>query len=909
MTTEPAEDNTGSFLDKQTSISPQTGSIKFAADSANPEDDDLVFESVSAAARDWLTEILEESLPWVVDATRRVAEKHYPEAISAQREGVLANYLASYGVTGVNDPTDSPGVYAHAAAELLTHTAKIPAKEWEKQFKDSSRVTQSPIETLVKFSHPREEGDRPAVIRDGPASIVTLCDHPTRIWLNLDSDSWANTARTTRENTLNAISALAHGFDILLVASPATKEDLETKHDEWCNNHLTQSNNTPRTAPPQAGAANQPNDNHAQLTDVLQELTNSGHIPLIDVLPSGEGEFMTVQELKDSPDVDLAQSTVDSYYRELEELGIVAVTEPKGSNHVSLTQTGRVAKNRLGNDGTFRHPLQQEITESPTPPQSHASVVCEGGGSFVEYSQSQCFEKALTANSGILGQHKQHRTAPGVLRQHKQLRTAPEQLPLDDCTLSKSEQFARLSAAHQADGLTLVDTRISEFEEGRVAHLGEFEGEVHLITQWGGVLPIMVRVAATLLSQSAFSNILTKDRLTPVLDKPVSEDVLRLGRQIGWIEKTEYSHLEKTLSDKAQSLFQRINGAKNDQDVWASVASDAHGLLASATALYDAVDLDVCIQIRVPDTAELQREDHRYQSLIEFFSHTMPKQALYSGNSAQRLLIETDGDKLKYRLPTEIDPDDNQAELTASWALVGPNVGDFVEDIVSELESIPIREQVANGSETGIEIPIEVCRTDSPEIVRDTIDSMLDFCGRELASNTDTATVTKICCYGLSSPRDERYPSPFDIAEVLLNADHLVLEGAPLGVKDICQGIGWLDDERVYPWLPSSASKMSAALLRADDSQQRKEILEEAEISNSSYERYRGDLDDLGFLVDTGNYQYQSVVPGQHTMTEDLKLSSLSKSHVDQYVELSDWLEKTVFPLGGSPLTKTVTIG
>jgi Fic family protein len=176
-----------------------------------------------------------------------------------------------------------------------------------------------------------------------------------------------NTARSTREKALKAISALAHGFDLMLVASPATKEFLETNHDPWCDNHLTQSNSTPRTAPSQTEAANQPNDNHAQHTNVLQELTNSGHIQLIDVLPSGEGEFMTVQELKDSSDVDLAESTVDRYYRELEEFGIVAVTEPRGSNHVSLTQTGRVAKNRLGNDGTFRHPFQQEITESLTP--------------------------------------------------------------------------------------------------------------------------------------------------------------------------------------------------------------------------------------------------------------------------------------------------------------------------------------------------------------------------------------------------------------------------------------------------------------------------------------------------------------------------------------------------------------
>ena len=104
-------------------------------------------------------------------------------------------------------------------------------------------------------------------------------------------------------------------------------------------------------------------------------------------------------------------------------------------------------------------------------------------------------------------------------------------------------------------------------------------------------------------------------------------------------------------------------------------------------------------------------------------------------------------------------------------------------------------------------------------------------------------------------------------------------------------GMGWLDDERVYRWLPSSASKMCAALLRADDSLQRKDILEEAEVLKSSYERYRGDLDDLGFLVDTGNYQYQSAVPGQHTMTDDLEPSGLSKSHVEQCIELSDWLE------------------
>lgn len=891
METELPKNGTHGPVNNQSRLTQQPGSIRFAADSDTPEEDDLLFESVSATASDWLPEVLRESIPWMVDATRRVAKVHYPRAITAQRDGVLANHLASYGVTAVTGSVDYAGEYALAAAELLTHTIDVPTEDWGIHFETSSRVSQSPIHTLVNISYSHDgSGDSFAPIRDGPAALAMLCDHPTRVWLNLESNSWMNTRRSQRETALNAITSLARGFEILLVASPETKEFLETKHPRWCEEHLTQSNNPPYLAPPR-GVADHPDNSRASVADTLQKLSKPGYRSLIHALPSETGESRTIQELKDDANVDLAESTIDRYYRELETLGILTVKEPRGSNQVSLTRTGRAAKERLGHDGQFRHPLQQDLTEASTPPQLPASIVCQGRDP-VDYSQSQCFDKVLTANTRIFGQP----------------RTAPQPLPLSGCTLSKSEQFARLSTVHQTDGLTLVDDHIPEFVDGRIVHLGEFDGEIHLITEWGGALPTLVRIASTLLSQFAFDNILTKPRLKPVLDNPVSEDVLRLGRQIGWIKKAEYSHIKQALSKNSNALIPQIRGAKYDKKSWISVASNAHGLIASATALYDAIDLDVCIQIRVPDTAELQRDNYRYQSLIEFFSHTIPKQALYHGNSAQRHLLETDGDKLKYRLPTQIDPTNNQAELTASWALVGPDVGEFLEDIASELESLHVREQVASGSETGIEVPIELYRTDSLDAVIGTIELMLDTCGRELCSTIDTVAVAKVCCYALSHPREERYPSLFDVAEVFLHANRLAPEGAPLGIEHICGGLGWLDDERVYPWLPVSASKMSAALFRAPNSLQRKEILNKAEISTSSYERYRSDLDDLGLLVNTGNYQYEPVVPGQHKMTDDFELSWFFKPHVEQCIELSGWL-RDVFRHRHSPSSKTVTIG
>src|SRR5699024_10898813 len=118
----------------------------------------------------------------------------------------------------------------------------------------------------------------------------------------------------------------------------------------------------------------------------------------------------------------------------------------------------------------------------------------------------------------------------------------------------------------------------------------------------------------------------------------------------------------------------------DDTDAWSTLCRDAHGLLASATQLYHASDIDLTIHVRVPDTAQLHAGTPRYREFCDFFKHTVPTNAAYGVHAAYRLLYDQRVGKLQHRLSYAFD-DDPPAELTASWVVSGPTASTCCDDI------------------------------------------------------------------------------------------------------------------------------------------------------------------------------------------------------------------------------------
>jgi len=103
--------------------------------------------------------------------------------------------------------------------------------------------------------------------------------------------------------------------------------------------------------------------------------------------------------------------------------------------------------------------------------------------------------------------------------------------------------------AAETPGVNLADDLLSKFDDGRVSYLSCFDDDLLVISQWGGPLPTLGRIAGALLSNKALSKILSPSALgnefeeidDAVVDKldEKAGDILRWGHQIGWFSEDE----------------------------------------------------------------------------------------------------------------------------------------------------------------------------------------------------------------------------------------------------------------------------------------------------------------------------------------------------------------------------------
>jgi len=135
---------------------------------------------------------------------------------------------------------------------------------------------------------------------------------------------------------------------------------------------------------------------------------------------------------------------------------------------------------------------------------------------------------------------------------------------------------------------------------------------------------------------------------------------------------------------------------------------DAHGLLASMTALLDRVGVDTTIQLRFPDGEAARTNENVRDDVVSFLANTAPKQSRYGAHSGWRQVVESRPDKLKYRLPMDIDPTARTADLTASWVVIGDGMDGLRDDVVAALDDVEPRDAIQDGDEEGIAIDVPV---------------------------------------------------------------------------------------------------------------------------------------------------------------------------------------------------------
>ena len=656
----------------------------------------------------------------------------------------------------------------------------------------------------------------------GPVALHReLDDQPRVLTLLLDGESWTElTDRRTGVRALAAIAVLAHGFDVRIVASPTLQRHLTTRYSRWSGIHLDLTESRERSPHNDHSSHQSASVNAAY--DAISDLdTTPGKRRLLGTLEANQAR--QYRELGADQTIDVATGTISRYVLDLEARGLVSVDSRGQHNTVQLTKLGQTAVTQcLDDNHELVHPNQCRLDGRLTAtPHKFTSTVSPRRGETGGRSPPIDEWVAETGDTTEDADYVQW---------------------LTDANTTNDLCHQRFSGVARDDSITLVDDQPQAFEDGRVAYLSHTTEETLVILQWGGPLVTLGRLASALLSDKALSKILTPARLgrefQAIHDTDFGHDaprVLRRGHQLGWYsdEETTYETWRDRITTVRDQLLIRLARLTKSDDTAArsELFKKLHGLLASATHLYHAAGIELTTTIRLPDTDALARNKTHRQSLCTFLAKTVPKQSVYGVHSGYRMLLEERPAKLCRRLPSEVEPD-TKLDLTMSWVLVGPTITGLHDQITSALteEFADTREAIAEGTEHAPVLEIPVRDGTVYPAIRRVID--------EIAMTHDVQwtprerqRLVRLCLRSFGPSDTTQRACPYDVVVSLLRALNESRTPTP---ADVELAAATLPATRFRPDLTPTATKLYAALLRADGPLGRSELIERADISATS---------------------------------------------------------------------------
>jgi len=821
----------------------------------------VVITDVTPRVTDWIPRLLTDLIPISTRAIRRYIAGNQPRVLTHKRYSRISNHLQQITL-GVEDATwrETTKIWNDAeaeAAEYVDSLVELGVKYYDvddvENLTPYHRQWHEHLETRVTEIGTGRGALNAGLeaLAKGPVQLHQELDKkPQPITLILDGDSWSNLEdRGTGVRALAAIAALGSAFDVRLVLSPALESVIERRYSAWYDAHLglTERSETSLTAPPEENVKDE--EQQEQAWNALQEVPEqSGMLRLLGNLPVGQAR--EYRDLKQDDEIDLREGTFGRYILELEELGLVDIDRRGRYNSVTLTEVGKIAVEQyVTDDYGVIHPAQSTLKTHLTPtPQRHAGTV------YPARQNTRGGDVALTAEEWLATTGN-----PTEGNDYVQWLSGPSGI------LDAWGMHQRYLAGRRSRGVSLIDDRIRRFKDGRVTYLSCFDDDLLVTTQWGGPLATLGRLAGTLLSDKALSKILTPSRLgsefeeidnaaVEQLDKTAGE-IIRWGHQIGWFSEDEetYEGWRERIGTVRTLCLEQLGKLADSDDVEArsELFRDLHGLIASATQLYYAAGIDVTINIRIPDTGMLIRDEKRLNDFLGFAQHTVPKQSIYGIHSGYRMLLEERPAKLKQRLPYEVDDNDPTMHLTASWVFSGPSITDLQPDIESAInkQAEELREAVAEGNETApvMEIPVRI--GNSYSALRDLVEEFATAKGYQVSHSGDITDekhdlqrLVRLFLRALGSGDQPHRACPHDVAEAMLYIASSTRSYDFITTRDISYGLSQLPSTRLLPDIPPTATKILKTLLDADDPMGRSDIIETAGISGSSYDRYINEL-------------------------------------------------------------------
>ncbi|WP_247005137.1 winged helix-turn-helix domain-containing protein [Halosolutus gelatinilyticus] len=858
---------------------------------------------VPPAVSSWLPGVLEALLPAVVEAVRDVASDDDPSAVASrlvsefdladQRSGfasVLATYACQYHDVDL------------ANADLLEDNRKL-----HEQVREWSRSALTNIGTgrnALGLSHDDLAATIVPVLRGADVNPELVVRFDGEMWLESDHAS-------TRRKTLTALEQLAMAAEVTIVTSPRVARKLESSHLEFVDRV------TEMDMPGRRQAASDDPANTADPTAIYATLEamnkRAGKLQILKHLERNPGA--TVKDIANDPELDLSRGSVRPYIQALEsDHGFVDVDTRGTENTMGLSDRGEVAASLITDDLRVVHPGQETVFATFVESDGEESE-SESGGVTETPSQSASTVYGTGDESGV-GEGgctaEEALAATGDAARDGYVQWLPK------LNGSSWPLHARITAATARDGVNMNDYPVQRWDDGRVTYVSCMDDHLAVSTQYGGPIPTLVRLATALLDDKLWGKVLTPSAVGDELEGCFGDnlsaretfDHLVRAAQVGWLsgDEREYDRFRGRYVAVRSILLEKLGKLGDlEPDERQDLMRRAHGLLMSATAIYDALGIDISIELRIPEPNNLNESE-----FCRFVSEVVTRQSSYNGHSLHRNFWEPDSHKRKTAKGFETDPSNPSGHLRASWVLSGPKISDLSERL---RRAIAARDDQRLDDRTDyrpVELEVPVTTTGDYVAMRHAVETVLEKKNLTPAreSNAMRRTVRLFEAYTGST---------FDVVDALTTLARSNRPG-DVTIGDIEHALGTLSADRLLPDVRApTPGKILKVVLEADDPIGRSEILDRVGCSGETYRKHIDRLEAVELLERVDGRKWTATIAPWYVPETDASKDAgasvtIGSSTVDSV--LYDALDRLGYDLGdpalidafGQPLDRATLI-
>lgn len=699
----------------------------------------------------------------------------------------------------------------------------------------------------------------------GPLAALTLAEQRPTVVVRFDAPAWRDARQETGQRSLDVLRAVARVADVhLVISSPELARVLTDRFDLEDDLEFTEVLDATRSNRDQSRRSW--SEREAESWSILDEHYDGGEGDLRILASVPDGDYRWQSALARDPDVDLQKAGVSRALGRLEDHGFI--TRPRaqdGRKRVQLTPLGEAAQTHVTAAYGLRSPLQSTLLGEFT-----ATSRVSAGAVYRAQQGREGGQGPPAAEEWVSSQAD---AADGEFVRW---------LDGPDGRLDALAMHKRYVAGARGDISLVDDWHLEQFEDGRVSYLSAFDDEVLVLTQWGGPLPTLARIAATLLSDKALSKLLgperlgrefeqlqtgTGQRILHAFDDALTA-VMRDGMQLGWFGEDEHrwdGWRDRIGGVRARCLSKLADVVgTTDWEERGALMRDLRGLVGIAAQLYRAADMDVVINVRCPDTNNVERDEYRLNGFTDFFKHTVPLTAAYTSStgvhSHYRQVHETREEKVQWRLPVGYDPSAPASDNRVQWVVSGRAATDLQTHIESSLNP-EVRDRVQEGVEDAPHLDVTVANGCTLPAIRDVVREFARKKGKRVAEGDESVLdevrgpeLDRLCRVLLASLGTGDRPNqanPCDVAEAMMYLASSTRLNDYLTVDDLEFALSQLPPERVFPDVTRSGSKLVQALLASDEPLGMSALLEAAGISASTYHRQLPTLEAVGLLQET----------------------------------------------------------